>query len=91
MEKVFKCSNKFRSGFIHINAFMDALRYICTLSDQFSFICLKFGNLCPPNTNMALALNFLKKSYQFVFPFSCVHRLFFNCVFAMFEDESLKI
>ena len=28
-EKVLKCPNKYRCAFIYVNAFMNALRYIC--------------------------------------------------------------
>ena len=38
-EKVFKCSNNYRCAFIHIDAFLNALRYICTLGVQLNFIC----------------------------------------------------
>ena len=30
IRKNLKCSNNYRCPFIHINAFMNALRYICT-------------------------------------------------------------
>ena len=30
-EKAYKCSNNYRSSFIHINAFMNALRFMCHL------------------------------------------------------------
>ena len=36
---VLECSNYLLSALIHINAFMNASRYICTFAVQINFIC----------------------------------------------------